>query len=162
MDLTADGDITLRPLDRENAAALWPLFRRDLAELRRWFPFDESYSLENDRDYVEGKTPPYDETYVIFFRGSPCGRVGLYDWDEAGGEISLYYWVASGYRRKRIGTRSVRAVLAHLKALGLRRALFDVKKENTESLALIRALEGACVRSEDADGYVFSCEVAGY
>ncbi len=156
MDLYVDDEIMLKPLDQENAKKLFPLFKIDLAELSRWFPFDESYTVENDYLYVEQKDPPYDETFVIFYQNDPCGRVGLYDYNEAAGEIYIYYWVAKKYRKKHIGTRSVKTVLDYLKEIGIKSALFDVKKDNLESIALIKTLENATVASEDKRAYIFS------
>ena len=156
MDLFADNQIILKPLNKENAAELFPFFKIDLAELSRWFPFDESYTVENDYSYLEEKNPPYDETFVIFYQNNPCGRVGLYDYNEATEEIYIYYWVATKYRRKHIGARSVRTVLDYLMTIGIKSVLFDVKKDNYESIALIRALENITIVSEDSKSYIYS------
>ena len=68
---------------------LFPLFKADLMEISQWFPFDEDYQLEYDLAYVDEKTPPFDETFVIYYNGKPYGRVGLYDYDQSKGEIYL-------------------------------------------------------------------------
>lgn len=156
MDLFVDNQITLKPLNKENATELFPLFMADMAELSRWFPFDESYTVDNDYSYVEEKTPPYDETFVVFYQDNPCGRVGLYDYNESTGEISIYYWIATKYRKRHIGGRSVRAVLDYLMTIGIKSVLFDVKKNNHESIALIKALENMTLVSEDCKSYIYS------
>lgn len=156
MDLLVDDQIILRPMDKENATELFPLFKGDLAELSRWFPFDESYTVENDYLYVEEKNPPYDETFVIIYQNNPCGRVGLYDYNEATGEIYIYYWVATKYRKRYIGARSVKAVLDYLMTIGIKSVLFDVKKNNHESIALIKDIENITIVSEDSGTYIYS------
>ncbi len=157
MDLIVNDSIRLKPIDRENAALLFPLFKADLKEISQWFPFDEDYKLEYDLAYVDEKDPPFDETFVIYRNGEPCGRVGLYDHDQSKGEIYLYYWVASPFRRKHIALDSVLAVMDYLGSLGLKRVLFDVKKRNEYSIALIRSLPGAILLSVEAGGLIYAC-----
>ena len=48
MDISVSDNIYLKPIDHENAALLFPLFKADLKEISRWFPFDEDYQLEYD------------------------------------------------------------------------------------------------------------------
>jgi RimJ/RimL family protein N-acetyltransferase len=159
MELYVNNDIQLKTIDHENAARLFPLFKADLKEISRWFPFDEDYKLEYDLSYVDEKVPPFDETFVIFYNGEPCGRVGLYDCDQSKGAIYLYYWVASPYRRKHIAVDSVLAVMEHLKSLDLKEVLFEVKKGNEYSLALIDRLPGAVLLKEEADALIYSCSI---
>lgn len=157
MDLAVNESIQLKTIDHENAALLFSLFKADLKEISQWFPFDEDYRLEYDFAYVDEKRPPFDETFVIFYNGGPCGRVGLYDCDLSTGEIYLYYWVASPYRRKHIASAAVRTVMDYLKSSGLKSVLFDVKKENRSSIALIHCLPGAELLKEEAGGLIFRC-----
>ena len=157
MELSVNSNIQLRAITHENAALLFPLFKADLKEISQWFPFDEEYQLAYDLAYVDEKKPPFDETFVIYYHGEPCGRVGLYDYDQSRSEIYLYYWVASPYRRKHIAVDSVLAVMDYLKSLGLKSVLFDVKKANVYSIALINHLPGAVLIKEDADGFIYGC-----
>ena len=159
MELFVNERLRLRPIDRENAALLFPLFRADLPEICRWFPFDEDYKLEYDLTYADEKKPPFDEAFVIYYNGEPCGRVGLYDHDPEKSEIYMYYWVATPFRRKSIALRSVAAVLAHLRSLGIKRALFEVKKANADSLALLGRLPGTEIARDEDDTLVYSCPV---
>ncbi len=138
---------------------LFPLFKADLMEISQWFPFDEDYKLEYDLSYVDEKTPPFDETFVIYYNGKPCGRVGLYDYDQSKGELYLYYWVASPFRRKHIAIDSVLAVMDYMKSLGLKGVLFDVKKENKYSISLINQLPHAVLLQNKADGLIYGCQL---
>ena len=45
----------------------------------------------------------------------------------------------------------------YLGSLGLKRVLFDVKKENEYSIALIRSLPGAVLLSVEAGGMIYAC-----
>ena len=152
-------NIQLRAINHENAAMLFPLFKADLKEISQWFPFDEEYKLDYDLSYVDEKTPPFDETFVIYYNGKPCGRVGLYDYDQSKGELYLYYWVATPFRRKHIAIASVWAVMEYLKSLGLKGVLFDVKKENKYSISLIDQLPNAVVVNDEADGLIYRCQL---
>ncbi len=156
MLLTVNEKIQLKPIDKENAAILFPLFKADLKEISRWFPFDENYQLKYDFSYIDEKEPPFDETFVIYYKTKPCGRVGLYDYDKNKKEIFLYYWVASPYRRKHIAIDSVNTVLDYLKNLEIKTVLFDVKKENKNSILLINKIPNTSIVSEDTDILIYS------
>ncbi len=158
MDISVSDNICLKPIDHENAALLFPLFKADLMEISRWFPFDEDYQLEYDLSYVDEKTPPFDETFVICYDSKPCGRVGLYDYDQCQGELYLYYWVASPFRRKHIAVDSVLAVMDHVRSLGLKGVLFDVKKENGYSISLISRLPNAVLINDEAGRLIYECQ----
>ncbi len=159
MKLFVNDSIKLKPIDKDNAALLFPLFKADLKEISQWFPFDEDYKLEYDLAYVDEKEPPFDETFVIYYNGESCGRVGLYDYDQSKGEIYLYYWVASPYRRKHITIDSVLSVMDFLKSLGIKGVLFDVKKRNESSISLINQLPSAILLNDEADGLIYRCEL---
>ena len=159
MDLFVNNSIRLKTIDHENAALLFPLFRADIKELRQWFPFPEDYKLEYDLAYVDEKKPPLDETFVIYYNGEPCGRIGLYDCDQSKGEIYLYYWVASPFRRKHIAIDSVLSVMEYLRSLGLKRVLFDVKAENEPSIALINRLPNATTVNNGAGAPIYACSI---
>ena len=94
---------------------------------------------------------------MIFYNGEPCGRVGLYDHDQSRGEIYLYYWVASPFRRKHIALDSVLTVMEHLKSLGIKGVLFDTKKANKSSIALIDQLPGAVLLAERDPVRIYKC-----
>lgn len=128
MELFVNNNIRLKPIDHENADLLFPLLKTDLKEISRWFSIGEDYKLEYEHAFVDEKNPPYEETFVIYYNGEPCGRVGLYDYDQSKCELYLYYWVASPFRRKHIAIDSVKAVIDHLKSLGLKGVLFDLKR----------------------------------
>ena len=159
MDITVNNNIILKPIDKENATLLFPLFRADLKEISQWFPFDEGYQLAYDLSYVEEKQLPYDETFVIYYQGESCGRIGLYDYTGDKKEIYLYYWVASPYRRKHIALDSVSAVIEYLKTIGIESVLFDVKRENTSSISLISHLPNAGIINDDPDMLLYRCSI---
>ena len=149
MEIKANNNVVLIPINKENAEALFPLFKADLKEISRWFPFGEDYIVDYDLSYVDEKDPPYDETFIIYFQGTPCGRVGLYDYDEDKNELYIYYWVASPYRRKHVAISAINAVAKYLKTLGISRLLFDVKKENISSINLLKQLDVHIAEEDD-------------
>ena len=155
--LLVNHSILLKPIDRANAASLFPLLKSDLKEISQWFSIGEDYKLEYDIAYVDEKNPPFEETFVIYYNGKPCGRVGLYDYDQSKGELYLYYWVASPFRRKHIAVDSVLAVMDYLKSLGLKSVLFDLKRGNDHSIALIDQLPNAVLLKDEADILIYEC-----
>lgn len=80
MKLIVNPDIRLESITKETTEALYPLFMEDIRELNRWFGFDADYSIQNDYHYLDNRKPPYDDAIVVFYRGVPCGRFGLYDY----------------------------------------------------------------------------------
>ena len=159
MELLVNENIQLRTIDYENAARLFPLFKADLKEISQWFPFDDGYQLAYDLAYIDEKDPPFEETFVIYYRGEPCGRIGLYDYDPGKDEIYLYYWVASPYRRRHIAMDSVLTVMEYLKTLGLKTVRFEVKKGNESSAAMIRQLSNAVLVNDEAKYQVYACSI---
>ena len=155
MNLSVNESIELKPIDHENAALLFPLLKADLKEIRQWFSINEDYDLENELSYVDEKEPPFDETFVIYYRGTPCGRVGLYDYDRNKNELYMYYWVASPFRRKHVALDSVLTVMDYLSSLGLKSILFDVKKANEASIAMIRQLPNTVLLKEEEDSLIY-------
>lgn len=159
MEIYVNGNIQLKTINHENATMLFPLFKADLKEISQWFPFDEDYKLEYDLSYIDEKTPPFDETFVIYYNGKPCGRVGLYDYDQSKGEIYLYYWIASPFRRKHIAIDSVLTVMDYMKSLGLKGVLFDVKKGNVYSISLINQLPNAVLLNDEGNCLIYGCQL---
>ena len=149
-----DDHITLSSMTEESARLLFPLFREDISELVRWFGFDEKYSLENELQYLAERVLPYDDAIIPFWDGVPCGRIGLYDHDADRHSIYLYYWISSRYRRRGIATVCIRAVLDHLRSIGIREVLFDVDRDNFASIHLLEHLLDAHVKDADHEKYV--------
>ena len=156
MNLVISKEITLSSINRDNATALFPLFKAEIRELSKWFPFDEDYSLEDDYEYIKEKKPPYEEAFIILYNGKACGRIGFYDYDEQRKEIYIYYWVAKAYRRKQIARDSLKGIISYLQTLHIKKALFDINKDNYDSIAFIKCLDKAELENEEKDYYVFS------
>ena len=157
MELFVNDSIQLKSIDHENADLLFPLLKSDLKEISQWFSIGEDYKLEYEHAFVDEKNPPFEEAFVIFYYGNPCGRVGLYDYDQSKCELYLYSWVASAFRRKHIAIDSVLTVMDHLKSLGLKAVLFDLKKGNAYSIALINQLPNAVLLKDEADILIYRC-----
>lgn len=159
MELFVNDSVKLKPIDHENADLLFPLLKADLKEISQWFSIGEDYKLEYEHAFVDEKNPPFDETFVIYYDGQPCGRVGLYDYDQSKAELYLYYWVASAFRRKHIAIESILTVIDHLKSLGLKGVLFDLKKGNEYSIALINQLPNAVLLRDEGDILIYRCSL---
>lgn|GEM_PF-6173340 len=120
----------------------------------RWFGFDESYSLENEMQYLAERSGPYDDALVVCWDGIPCGRIGIYDHDAECQSIYIYYWISSRYRRRGIARRCICAALDYLRTIGIHEVLFDVDRENLPSIRLLERIPGVYVKENDHEKYV--------
>lgn len=138
-------EVSIALMTRTSARQVFPLFRDDMDELVRWFAFDPDYSLENDYNtIISDSQTSYSRTFIVFFKGIPCGRIGLYDYDEASRSIYLYYWVSSQYRRQHIASHGISLALQYVREMdaAIARVCFDVNRENDVSLAMLRKIPG--------------------
>ena len=147
--MTVNSDIALKSITKELTDSLYPLFMQDIKELNRWFGFDADYSIQNDYQYLEVRKPPYDDAIVILYRGEPCGRFGLYDYNFEQKSIYMYYWIASRFRRNGIARAGLEAMLVYLKDLDIKEVLFDVDKENLASVCLLESYPGVRLKREE-------------
>ena len=148
-----DNHLTLASLTPESARQLFPLFREDIADLIRWFGFDENYSMEHELQYLSERVLPYDDAIIPSWDGTPCGRIGIYDYDAKERSIYLYYWISSRFRRKGIARLSIAGMLDHLRSLGIRQVLFDVDRVNLPSINLLQNLPGVYVKDDTHENY---------
>lgn len=158
MNRIVNNEICLESITKSSTEALYPLFVEDIAELNRWFGFDVDYSIENDYRYLEIRKPPYDDAIVILFRGAPCGRVGLYDYNKEESSIFMYYWVSSRYRRKGIARASMGAMLEYLREIHIKEVQFDVDQENIDSVSLLGKFPEIRLKSKEKR-LVYSCRI---
>ena len=149
-----DNHMILSSMTEKSARLLFPLFREDIAELVRWFGFDVSFSMESEMQYLAERVLPYDDAIIVHWDGIPCGRIGIYDFDEDNHSIFLYYWVSSRYRRIGIARNSIRAALDFLRSIGIQEVLFDVDRDNLPSVNLLESLPGVFVKDGDHEKYV--------
>lgn len=156
MKLVVNPDICLESITKETTEALYPLFMEDISELNRWFGFDADYSIENDYRYLDSRNPPYDDAIVVFYRGTPCGRFGLYGYEPVESSLYMYYWISTRFRRKGIAIGAMGPVLEYLRYLAVREVMFDVDRENYASIELLRKYPGIYLKSEGKH-LIFAC-----
>ena len=156
MKIQINLELKLESITRESTEALYPLFCEDIGELNRWFGFDTDYRIENDYRYLEMRKPPYDDTIVIFYQDTPCGRFGLYDYNCEEGLVFLYYWVSSRFRRRGIGLSCMKAMLQYLKDLDIKEVCFDVDEANEASIRLLEKLPEIRMKSKERH-LIYSC-----
>jgi len=107
----ADGEVLLRPFDRDDEAALVEALRDP--EIPRWTSIPSPYRDRDAREYVaraERERRAGRELGLAIVeraRGALLGGIGLV-MDAPQGRAEIGYWVAAGARRRGVGSRALR------------------------------------------------------
>ncbi len=91
---------------------------------------------------------------AIIFRKSDCfiGAIGSYAIDEQ--RIGLTYWISGDYQRRGLGSEALRAYcLPALNAFGAQFIVANIARQNTASLAAVRAVGFLPSRFSDDPGF---------
>ena len=142
MTLTVDDRTALVPVSEQAAYVIYPLFMADISELKEIFSFaTENYRLEDELHFIRSLPDDDRFSFYIYRDGKPCGKIGLYDYNERVRAASLLYWVASGYRRQQIARNSTRLLLRYaFEDLNINRVQFFINTDNTQSVGLVKKL----------------------
>jgi len=112
------GNLAMRPLQEQDASALYAIVARDRAYLRQYQNWPDTISNYNDMlDLVRlshAKTrgqQGYD--LLITYKGQPAGKIGLVliDWQERRGEIG--YWLGQRFQGHGLVSRAAWIVTGH-------------------------------------------------
>ncbi len=134
-----DRELTLRPLDSADAAALFRLIDTDRQRLGRWLPWVEETRTEIDTvrfiaDAADERRRRRSLVLGIEVEGTLCGTLGLHyvDWFDRSAEVG--YWIASDLEGRGYVTRAVRCMLdVAFGAAGLHRVVIRCAVENVRS-----------------------------
>jgi RimJ/RimL family protein N-acetyltransferase len=152
----ADSEIRLREVAPEDAAALYrwrmePATRgqfRGAAEV----PY-ASHQAYLGRYFEPGNS---DRWFVIEAAGEPVGAIALYDLAPGGGEAEWgRFVIAPEHRGRGWGRRSLELLIAHARALGVRRLRCEVLAGNTVAAGLYRRLGFVETGSYEQEGRRF-------
>jgi len=155
-------NLTLRLIQPEDAAYVHglrtdPLYNRHLSEVRG--------TVETQRQWIEGyKAREADghELYYVIERkdGTRCGLVRLYDIEES--QFTWGSWILDENKPPKAALESaVRIYEIGFDKLGCTRSVFDVRRDNTRTLAFHRRF-GAREIGEDAENIYFDYDRARF
>jgi ribosomal-protein-serine acetyltransferase len=113
--LRIDDDIELVPFNAGFADAIAAHVERDRERMGRWMAWvEDGRSAAAIRAYVatveERRALDLGDNYAIVVDGAVAGSVDIHDVNRAHALAALGYWLGSGYGKRGIMTRAVRAV----------------------------------------------------
>lgn len=116
--LEVDGALQLRQLEGHQAPLLFALTEKNRADLRRWLPWlDDNTTEEDSRSFIDSGLERYTNRESlelgIWHREALVGMVAFnqFSWGARNGELG--YWLDAEARGQGIMTRSCRALIAH-------------------------------------------------
>src|SRR5262245_48000486 len=112
-----DSHILIRPLEKDDAKALFNSVRESYNELQPWMPWcHPGYSMDDSISSIEKQIAGFDSeetfTFAICRDGHFVGVCGLNAIDRENLRANLGYWVRSSATRRNIATRTTQ-LLAH-------------------------------------------------
>jgi ribosomal-protein-serine acetyltransferase len=145
-----DGPLTLRPLDGEEAAALFRLIDGDRDRLGEWLPWVDETRSESDSarfiaDAAEERQRRRSLVLGMFVDGALAGTIGLHyiEWFDRCAEVG--YWVAREREGQGHVARAARAVLRFaFETAGLNRIVIRCAIGNDRSRRVAERLGFRC------------------
>jgi ribosomal-protein-serine acetyltransferase len=137
-----DSTVALRVLREDDAAELFALTDKNRAYLRRWLPWVDLVTSEEDsRSFLTTVTAQREEgrgpTFGILREGALAGVVGYLPLDRVNRIGEIGYWLAPQLQGRGIMTQSCRFVVRYgFLTLDLNRIQIAAGTENVESRAI--------------------------
>ncbi|HET6398019.1 MAG TPA: GNAT family N-acetyltransferase, partial [Candidatus Thermoplasmatota archaeon] len=139
-----DVELTLSPLDVQDAQRLFALIEAGRPRLRPFLPWvDRTRGPEDVEAFLRNAT---DEAGVarhwgLRVDGELVGAIGLNRLDVAGSRASIGYWIGSAFEGRGLVTEACRLLIAHARdTLHVRRFELRIVPGNERSLAVARRL----------------------
>jgi ribosomal-protein-serine acetyltransferase len=144
-NIHVDDEITLRWPVMADADEMFALVAANRTYLARWLPWAPDHTLENERQWVEGrmkvKVGGTGSPSLLIYQGSMVGLTGVTSRDPLNKSCTLGYYLAEDFQGCGIVTSACRGVLYHASdTLGMNRVQISVNPANTSSLAIPRRL----------------------
>lgn len=137
-----DSTVTLRVLREDDAAELFALTESNRAYLRRWLPWVDLVTSEDDsRSFLATVTAQREEgrgpTFGVLCEGALAGVVGYLPVDRVNRIGEIGYWLAPRSQGRGVMTQSCRFVVRYgFLTLDLNRIQIAAGTENFESRAI--------------------------
>lgn len=135
--------LVLRPYTRGDALDVLEAARND-AEMRRWLPWTEGYTLEKAIEWctrlAHPTRPGHCGDFAIESRaeGRLAGGIGVRNEDRERGHAEVGYWIAPWARRRGYAVEATRMITAHLFRQGFHRVHLLIATGNHASQAVAR------------------------
>jgi ribosomal-protein-serine acetyltransferase len=140
--LSVDRSLELHLLEAHHAPLLFALTEKNRAHLRRWLPWlDSNTTQEDTRRFIDQARERYASRESlemgIWHQGFLVGVVGFHEFDWPSRRGSMGYWLDAQAQGKGLMTRSCRALIEHAFAeLGLNRVEIRCAPDNLRSRAI--------------------------
>ena len=140
-----DDHVSVRPLDRSDAEALFRVVDANRAYLRQWLPWlDHVLRVEDELPFlerVEAHAPGTAMISGVLVDGELVGTVGFNTIDDQTRHGSIGYWLAERFGGRGIMTRCVAALIGHgFDRLDLRTIDIKAATGNARSRAIPKRL----------------------
>mgnify|MGYP001190383602 CR=1 FL=1 len=142
MRLTVNRELMLRPIALQDATAVLELILKNEQHLKQWLPWVvKPFTIHTVLSYIEmsdrKRLQQTGYEYVILYRNSICGIVGLEHVDWQNRKASIGYWIGKEYEGKGLVLRAVNAVVkAAFEDLKLNRLEMYCAEQNFRSRAV--------------------------
>jgi ribosomal-protein-serine acetyltransferase len=157
-----DADTALRALREDDAAELFALTEANRAYLRRWLPWLDTVTVEDDtraylRTVAGQREAGLGPTFGIVCAGALAGIVGFHRIDRVHRAGDIGYWLAERHQGRGVMTQCCRFVVRYgFQTLDLNRIQIAAATENRRSCAIPERLdfklEGVLRSSENLYG----------
>jgi ribosomal-protein-serine acetyltransferase len=92
-------NIELQPLNPGHTSILFNLIETNRNHLRPWFPWVDRMSKEEDiNNFITGSLQRteagYEQSFIIFYKSKPAGRIGIYYIDQQNKIGGIGYWLS--------------------------------------------------------------------
>ena len=140
-----DDEITLRWPVVADAEELFALFDANRTYLARWLPWAPGHTLEDERQWVEGRLKDQDagtgSPSLIIYQGSLVGFAGIDHVDPLNRSGNIGYSLAESFQGHGIVTRACSSLLEYaFDTLGLNRVQISANPQNARSIAVPQRL----------------------
>jgi ribosomal-protein-serine acetyltransferase len=118
MIITADGTITLEPMQDNHALPLLDLVNANRPHLREWLPWvDHMQTVEQFLNFIaqskKKEAAGTDFAFMMMLNGVAAGRIGIYNIDKQNKIGAIGYWLGEAFAGKGITTKACRALIDH-------------------------------------------------
>lgn len=135
-------DISLRPLQTDDAKDIYNTIDAKREYLGRWLPFVAyTDSVAFTQKFVDSAVDTDDKTYTIRKGNKFIGLIGFKATDKANRKTEIGYWLSQDYQKKGIMTRAADFLCKYaFEELGMNRIQIKCAVGNTQSCNIPRRL----------------------
>lgn len=128
----------LRPLQIEDAQALFNILNDQRQQMRVWLPFvDGTHKMEDTRDAMTSFCTPENPQFCILCDDEVVGLIGFKETDTDCKKTEIGYWLSFDHQGKGLMTGAVKLLLAYaFNEMQMNRVTIKVAEQNHKSRSI--------------------------